>query len=346
MIDPMSSFITSQSPKASYQQQQTFIPSPISSKDRNHHQSGPHCRNESGHYRMSHNHNQQVDFQNRRMFSPSPAMQVSSNIHPHSGRHSSRMDSKSSSIDEKRIASLRRNLFRSVETDWDSFIFMKYAKDNYTKPKRPLLPPLRDSRKTRSTNRAQGNCEYTLVLDLDETLIHASVSWFQNSDFSFFVGFGGQRHRVHAKKRPGLKEFLEKVSQMFECVLFTASQECYAGKILDLIDPEKKYFKYRLFRNSCIEVQGNYVKDLRVLGRDLRKVILVDNSPICSLYQQSNIIPIPSWFNDEKDPALQWLVPILKRLKAERDVRPLLREWFKMEKLIMSIRPRPNPQQR
>jgi len=115
-------------------------------------------------------------------------------------------------------------------------------------------------------------------LDLDETLVHCSIEFLAKHHLQFSVPFAGEELPIYVKKRPHLESFLAKVSTMFEVVIFTASLPVYADALLDILDPERR-ISLRLFRDSCIQVNGNYLKDLALLGRDLSKVVIVDNSP-------------------------------------------------------------------
>jgi CTD small phosphatase-like protein 2 len=112
----------------------------------------------------------------------------------------------------------------------------------------------------------------TLALDLDETLVHCTVEPIPKPDLTFPVTFNGTFYQVYVRKRPYLDYFLESVAKNFEVVVFTASQKVYADVLLDLLDPERKFIEHRLFREACLFVQGNYLKDLTVLGRDMKKV--------------------------------------------------------------------------
>lgn len=68
---------------------------------------------------------------------------------------------------------------------------------------------------------------------------------------------------------------------MFEIIVFTASNACYANVVLDYLDPQNQYIQHRLFRESCVQTaDGIFVKDLRVLNRDLSETVLIDNSAI------------------------------------------------------------------
>ena len=174
----------------------------------------------------------------------------------------------------------------------------------------------------------------TLVLDLDETLVHCSVEPVDKPDMKFPVTFNGVLYDVYVRKRPYLDYFLEAVSRTFEVVVFTASQQVYADQLLDILDPEKKYIKHRLFREACVMVQGNYLKDLHVCGRDYKTTVLVDNSPHAYGFQIENGIPIESWFDDDADTELLKLVGFLRKVFVGDDVRPIIKQHFKTHQLI------------
>ena len=88
-----------------------------------------------------------------------------------------------------------------------------------------------------------------------------------------------KEHMVYVKQRPYLHTFLERVAEMFEVVIFTASQSIYAEQLLDILDPYRKFISRRVYRESCIFTDGSYTKDLTVLGVDLAKVAIIDNTP-------------------------------------------------------------------
>ncbi|GMI77725.1 SCP1-like small phosphatase 4 [Hibiscus trionum] len=168
----------------------------------------------------------------------------------------------------------------------------------------------------------------TLVLDLDETLVHSTLEPCDDADFTFTVFFNMKEHTVYVKQRPHLHTFLEKVAEMFEVIIFTASQSIYAEQLLDIVDPDQKLISRRVYRESCIFSDGSYTKDLTVLGVDLAKIAIIDNSPQVFRLQVNNGIPIKSWFDDPSDCALISLLPFLETLVDVDDVRPIIAKKF------------------
>jgi CTD small phosphatase-like protein 2 len=90
-----------------------------------------------------------------------------------------------------------------------------------------------------------------------------------------------------------------------------------------------------MFRDSCLPVEGNFLKDLTILGRDLRRAVLVDNSPHAFGYQVDNGIPIESWFDDPTDTELLKLERFLRTLHGKEDVREVVREKFQTFRLVL-----------
>jgi len=164
----------------------------------------------------------------------------------------------------------------------------------------------------------------TLVLDLDETLVHSS---FQEVECTFHVPIEieGQRHEVFVLKRPFVDEFLLECSKHYEIVVFTASLGQYANPVLDELDTHG-VIKHRLFRESCVLHNGSaYVKDLSRLGRREKNSIIIDNSPLSYLFHPRNAIGCESWFGNKEDTELRDLVPVLTTtLKDCADVRHIL----------------------
>ena len=161
----------------------------------------------------------------------------------------------------------------------------------------------------------------TLVLDLDETLVHSQFGPFHiPSDVVINIEIENEIHDIHVLVRPGVQEFLDKISKIFEIVIFTASISKYAEPLLDILD-KQKLCSFRLFREHCTLINSSFVKDLKKLGRDLKDVIIVDNSPLAYLLNSDNGLPIMTWFDDKNDRELYKITPILEFLSMVPDVR-------------------------
>ncbi|KAK3040858.1 hypothetical protein RJ639_029202 [Escallonia herrerae] len=174
----------------------------------------------------------------------------------------------------------------------------------------------------------------TLVLDLDETLVHSTLEPCEDADFTFSVHLNLMVHTVFVRCRPHLQDFMERVAGLFEIIIFTASQSIYAEQLLNVLDPKRKVFRHRVYRESCVFVEGNYLKDLSILGRDLARVVMIDNSPQAFGFQVDNGIPIESWFDDRSDKELLLLLPFLESLVGVEDVRPLIAKRFNLRERV------------
>ena len=161
--------------------------------------------------------------------------------------------------------------------------------------------------------RTKNNKEFSLVLDLDETLIN------------FKPKNNGEEGGI-LRVRPGINEFLDEVGKYYELIIFTTATQDYADALIDAVEEDKIYFDHRLYREHAVIIDNDFVKDLTRIGRPLDKIIIVDNMPQNFRLQKENGIIIKAfWGEDSFDTVLYDLYPILVNIAKEGgDVRKSL----------------------
>ena len=174
-------------------------------------------------------------------------------------------------------------------------------------PPRPLLP-----QRLPSYTAAPRNAKLpqkTLVLDLDETLIHSlSKGGRMSSGHMVEVKLSmpmttaltpggpqttlGPQHPIlyYVHKRPHCDDFLRKICKWYKLVIFTASVQEYADPVIDWLEQERKYFQARYYRQHCTLRNGAYIKDLSSVEPDLSKVMILDNSPMSYIFHEGVLL--------------------------------------------------------
>jgi CTD small phosphatase-like protein 2 len=183
-----------------------------------------------------------------------------------------------------------------------------------------FLPPLPSEHRTK----------YTLVLDLDETLVHSSSDLANPNTSTIQV-------------RPGAPEFIDEMADYYELVIFTAGTKDYADWALPFVDPKGR-ISHRLYREHAVQKGPVFVKDVSKLGRDLRKVIIIDNIVENFQLQPENGIFINTWEGDINDTTLYKLAPVLKQIVVQKilDVRIALRHYrdYQMRCMLSQQKPK------
>ena len=179
----------------------------------------------------------------------------------------------------------------------ESITTSRKDQDLEQKSKEPYLNPINPKYK------------YTLVLDLDETLVH----YISDNDSAYI------------QIRPGTEDFLIDLAKYYEIVIFTAALQKYADVVINSIDPNN-VISYRLYRQHTISIGNSNVKDLTKLGRDLRYVIIVDNCLENFALQSRNGLKIIDFEGNEFDDELEYLKEDLIKLAKMNinDVRDYL----------------------
>lgn len=196
------------------------------------------------------------------------------------------------------------------------------------------------------------NNRLCVVLDMDETLLHSRFTKVGNNfrqeeyrptlsdgryDYTLCFDSVDCREQVFVSLRPHVRYFLAELSKYFEPIVFTAALPEYASPVIDELDKDK-HIRHRLFRQHTAPCSGHdYVKDLSKLGRDMGRIVLLDNSPIAMLASPDNAIPIASWFDNRDDNELKKVLQLLHNMRSMKDVRPYLKSRFNMRGLLTSF---------
>jgi Dullard-like phosphatase family protein len=167
----------------------------------------------------------------------------------------------------------------------------------------PLLPPSHDLSKP------------TLVLDLDETLVHATVQGKPDFPAEFLKLPNGQPS-LWLAIRPHAREFLSSLAAHYELVVWTAGTEPYGRAVVQMLDPSGSFISHSLYRQHCTCQESLFIKDLRRLGRDERTRI-VDNNPASFSLQPGSGILVRDFLGDPRDVEL---VSLLRELTPIEDV--------------------------
>ena len=159
--------------------------------------------------------------------------------------------------------------------------------------------------------------KYTLILSLDDTIVHFKANTYINN-------------KGIVQIRPGLLEFLENIKNNYEIIVFSSGNQKYSDAIIDSIDEKYKFIDYRLYQEHCVIINNDFVKDLSKVGRPIDKMVIVDNMFQNYRLQKDNGINIKSFYGDNSnDKALFYLSKILIKLARDGgDLRKGIKRYW------------------
>lgn len=180
------------------------------------------------------------------------------------------------------------------------------------------------------------------IFDLDETLIHCELKNIEKADKIISIKLkNGNKTKVGINIRPYIFESLKNIQKYYNMIIFTASDQQYADSVINLIDPNREFFKFRLYRHNCFEVKIEtqtkpiYVKDLRIIKNvPLEKMLLIDNSVLCFAYQLDNGIPILPYYNNKDDKEMEKLENYLIKIANLEDLKEFNGATFNLKALL------------
>jgi CTD small phosphatase-like protein 2 len=121
------------------------------------------------------------------------------------------------------------------------------------------------------------------------------------------------------------------MASRYELVLYTAADQRYADQVLNFIERKRRYFAHRLYKTQCVHKPGLYtLKQLEILcgNRDIKNVVLIDNSVRNYALAVRNGIPIKEFKGADADLELIYLAKYMRELVHEPDSRNAIKEHF------------------
>lgn len=225
--------------------------------------------------------------------------------------------------------------------------------DNYIKPalnhisslqklpiEKALVHKNKYNKNSEVINKVINSDKKLILLDLDETLIHAEypIKTANINKYDTIIRFKSddEYEELGIYLRTGVRQFLSFLNCHFNIAIFTASEKVYADTIIRYLDPNKNIFKFCLYRNHCINVNDLIcIKDLRIIDNiDIKKTVLIDNNIYSFSSQLNNGILINSFYDDKNDIELfNVLSYLFEYILPSDDVRKINEKFFGFEKI-------------
>ena len=224
---------------------------------------------------------------------------------------------------------------------------------DYTKTCMSIIIELLDSKETaikpkkvkiKNEYNDKGIRKKLAVFDIDETLIHCVIKDYENCKHIINIKMPtGKETKIGLNIRPYWQKAITRVMKYYTVVAYTASHQLYADAVLDYLDPDKKYFYNRLYRNNCISVKNEgkviYVKDMDIFeGYALNEIVIIDNSVMSFAFHLENGIPILPYYEGEHDVELMFCACYLENIVNYDDLREPNKVYMKLEYYLEQAR--------
>ena len=258
-------------------------------------------------------------------------------------------DSTTINCDNNFYYNIENNIYENDEDGTNAYEIMKMIKEyEINKASEPFII-------------TQTKKRYTLILDLDETLIHlrqkkevvnikndVNININNISDFNY--NSNKEKNKYLLQFRVGLFSFLTLLKPFYEIISFTSASKEYADVIINEIEKKRKFFDFKFYREHCVIYKDTFVKDISRIGRDIQKIIIIDNNENNFVLNKENGIKIYPYYGDDednirlssnkrKDNALLELKKILIMIYKDNydDIREALKDYDELIKMKVTM---------